>query len=218
LLIAEDTTEYIEYAAHGCISFVLGEWNTPFARVDFERVWQYFGSNEFCMRPAMPILRTSSLVLLTLFVTFPMRLANADDRVPAVAGQFYPASATELRETLKQLFTQARKPSGTDDIRALIVPHAGYVFSGLVAASGFLQIDPGRDVANVFLIGVSHTAAYAGAAVYIAGDFLTPLGRVPVNKDIGRHLLAQRGLFLEHNRAHEAEHSLEVQLPFLQYP
>lgn len=165
----------------------------------------------------MPILRTSSLVLLTLFVTFPMRLANADDRVPAVAGQFYPAPATELRETLKQLFTQARKPSGTDDIRALIVPHAGYVFSGLVAASGFLQIDPGRDVANVFLIGVSHNAAYAGAAVYIAGDFLTPLGRVTVNKDIGRQLLAQRGLFLEHNRAHEAEHSLEVQLPFLQY-
>jgi MEMO1 family protein len=144
-------------------------------------------------------------------------LAFADDRLPAVAGQFYPGSAVELRATLADFFSHAVQQIGQGPVEALIVPHAGYVFSGQVAASGFAQIDPQRSIDNVFLIGVSHNAAYDGAAVYVSGDFLTPLGRVPVNTEIGRNLLGHEGLFLENNRAHALEHSLEVQLPFLQY-
>ncbi len=158
-------------------------------------------------------LRFSLCVFLQLYVAF----ASAEDRVPAVAGQFYPASATELRATLSDFFSRAVQPMGKDPVQAIIVPHAGYVFSGQVAASGFAQIGPQRSIDNIFLIGVSHNAAYDGAAVYVAGDFLTPLGRVPVNAEIGRILLERQGLFIENNRAHAVEHSLEVQLPFLQY-
>ena len=154
---------------------------------------------------------------LSVFLLLCTALSPAEDRVPAVAGQFYPASATELRATLADFFSHAVRPMGKDPVEALIVPHAGYVFSGQVAASGFAQIDPQRTLDNIFLIGVSHNAAYDGAAVYVSGDFLTPLGRVPVNTEIGRNLLGRQGLFLENNRAHAVEHSLEVQLPFLQY-
>lgn len=163
------------------------------------------------MSPSSILLHLPLVLMLWNFLSF------AGDRVPAVAGQFYPASATELRSTLADLFSRAGRPQGKDPVEALIVPHAGYIFSGQVAASGFVQIDPGRSFDNVFVIGVSHTAAYEGAAVYVEGDFLTPLGPVPVNTEIGRTLLAHRGLFLENSRAHAAEHSLEVQLPFLQY-
>jgi MEMO1 family protein len=141
----------------------------------------------------------------------------AQVRQPSVAGQFYPASPSELRDMLGNFFAHAQTPNAIDGLRALIVPHAGYVYSGQVAANGFVRIDPQRDLANVFVIGVSHNAAYPGAAVYVSGDFLTPLGRVPVNTQIGHKLLERRDLFVEYNRAHEVEHSLEVQLPFLQY-
>ncbi len=165
-------------------------------------------------------MSTSRILLrlsLCVFLLLCAALSSAEDRAPAVAGQFYPASATELRATLADFFSHAVQPTGKDPVEALIVPHAGYVFSGQVAASGFAQIDPQRSIDNIFLIGVSHNAAYEGAAVYVDGDFLTPLGRVPVNTEIGRILLGRQGPFLENNRAHAVEHALEVQLPFLQY-
>lgn len=141
----------------------------------------------------------------------------ASDRVPAVAGQFYPASPVELQATLKDLFSRAERRTENASVRALILPHAGYVFSGQVAASGVNQIDPQQSIRAIFLIGVSHNAAYDGAAVYTEGGFLTPLGRVPVDVDLGKSLLGHSGLFLQHSRAHAVEHSLEVQLPLLQY-
>jgi AmmeMemoRadiSam system protein B/AmmeMemoRadiSam system protein A len=165
-------------------------------------------------------MSTSRILLrlsLCVFLLLCTARSFAEDRAPAVAGQFYPASATELRATLADFFSHAVQPTGKDPVEALIVPHAGYVFSGQVAASGFAQIDPQRSIDNIFLIGVSHNAAYEGAAVYVDGDFLTPLGRVPVNTEIGRILLGRQGPFLENNRAHAVEHALEVQLPFLQY-
>jgi hypothetical protein len=154
-----------------------------------------------------------SLALLLVFSAD----APAGDRAAAYAGRFYPGTASELRGTVAECFSHAVRQDGKRMVQAVIVPHAGYVYSGDVAASGFAQIDPQRSLKNVFLIGVSHNAAYEGAAVYVEGDFITPLGRVPVNTAIGRTLLNQRGLFLESNRAHAVEHSLEVQLPFLQY-
>jgi MEMO1 family protein len=156
-----------------------------------------------------------SLCLGLLLLIF-NAVSCADDRSPAVAGQFYPSSESELRTTLGEFFAHATAPGG-GTVQALIVPHAGYVYSGQVAASGFAQIDANRQIKNVFLIGVSHHAAYNGAAVFVTGDFLTPLGRVPVNTDIGRSLLEQREIFIENNRAHAVDHALEVQLPFLQY-
>ena len=141
----------------------------------------------------------------------------AGDRPAAVAGQFYPGSAEELRTNLQDLFAHAAQRTAAEPVLALIVPHAGYVYSGRVAASGFSQIPSDRQIDNIFVVGVSHHASYEGAAVYITGDFVTPLGKVAVNKDIGRTLLEHHDLFLEHDQAHAVEHAIEVQLPFLQF-
>jgi AmmeMemoRadiSam system protein B/AmmeMemoRadiSam system protein A len=115
-----------------------------------------------------------------------------------------------------QFFRSERGGKADQSPLALIVPHAGYVFSGGVAATGFLRLDPGAEFDDIFLIGASHHVAFDGAAVYASGDFLTPLGRVPVDRDLARSLLRASPLFLERDDAHRDEHSLEVQLPFLQ--
>ncbi len=165
----------------------------------------------------MWISRSLLVLLFCSLVVSSGECATGGDRVPAVAGQFYPSSAAALRTELEGFFSHATPRNGQTAVQALIVPHAGYVYSGQVAASGVAQIDPQRPLRNIFLIGVSHNAAYDGAAVYVAGDFLTPLGRVRVNAEIGRSLLQRGGMFLENDGAHAVEHSLEVQLPLLQF-
>ncbi len=138
------------------------------------------------------------------------------DRHPAVAGQLYPAAANELTSTLNDLFKKAEPRKIQGEIIALIVPHAGYVFSGSVAASGFNQLNPVKKYENVFLLGSSHRIAFEGASVYATGDFVTPLGTVKVNKSIAADLVSKYNFFSDRTDAHMQEHSLEVQLPFLQ--
>jgi len=138
-------------------------------------------------------------------------------RTPAVAGRFYPASPDKLRQELEQLFNRA-KSKECKNVRAIISPHAGYVFSGTVAASAFNQIDGEKKYERIFIIGSSHQIALQGAAVYTQGDFLMPHGTVTTDVDFCRKLvLAHPGLFSEDSRAHRDEHSLEVQLPFLHH-
>ncbi len=139
------------------------------------------------------------------------------DRKPAVAGQFYPDDPDVLRGTLRAHFAKAeiRRPGGPP--LALISPHAGYVFSGDVAASAFGQLDTGASFENIFLIGSSHHVAFGGASVYRQGNFITPLGTVPVNFILADSLISRHDVFHDRADAHTAEHSLEVQLPFLQY-
>ncbi len=138
------------------------------------------------------------------------------DRKAAVAGRFYPGTGTELRSTLQSLFAKA-KPRAHDNVRALIAPHAGYVFSGEVAASGYNQVDPGKTYDNVFLIASSHQHHFDGASVYTEGDYITPLGRVKVNKTIAGQLIRDSRFFSYHPQADRTEHSTEVHVPFLQY-
>lgn len=139
-----------------------------------------------------------------------------NDRQAAVAGRFYPANSEELRKTLHQLFDKAAVRS-TENVRAVIVPHAGYIFSGGVAASGYNQIDPEKEYENVFLIASSHQIYFDGASVYTEGDYMTPLGRVPVNKELARKLIREHKIFTYWKDADKTEHSTEVQVPFLQY-
>ena len=98
------------------------------------------------------------------------------DRQPAVAGSFYPAKQEDLKATLKQLFAGAVPFKNIQNIIAVISPHAGYVFSGEVAASAFNQIDPAKEYENIFVIGSSHYVSFEGASIYSQGDFITPLG------------------------------------------
>ena len=138
------------------------------------------------------------------------------DRPTAAAGRFYPSDPLELRNTLKALFEKA-KPKSAENVIAIICPHAGYEFSGIVAAGGFNQVDPGKHYDNIFIIGSSHQVSFTGASVYNQGDYLTPLGKVKVNIDLANTLIRQNSLFTYQPDADKNEHSCEVQVPFLQY-
>jgi len=140
------------------------------------------------------------------------------NRIPAFAGQFYPGTEQALKNQLKQLFDSAKAtPGERAPLRAIIAPHAGYVFSGQVAASAFNQIPENHIYQKIFIIGSSHQYHFNGAAVFNAGNYETPLGDVRVDTDLATSLVNAENLFTPNSEAHEYEHSLEVQLPFLQY-
>lgn len=139
------------------------------------------------------------------------------NRHPAVAGSFYPSDPKELRSMLSEMFSAGTSCLGFKHILALIVPHAGYVFSGTVAASGFNQLDPSVRYDNVFIIGSSHHVSFNGASIYTMGNFDMPLGTVKVNRELGKKLIHDApGVFTSDPDAQLPEHSLEVQIPFLQ--
>lgn len=163
-------------------------------------------------------MRKVWLVLLTTFIVMEASSQyNPSDRQPVAAGRFYPANRQSLTEDLKSLFDSCVKPSEKMNIRAIISPHAGYIYSGKIAAAAFSAIDPDTRYKNVFMIGSSHIMAFDGASVYNSGDFLTPLGRVTVNKEIADKLKNENRLFRFPVNAHLEEHSIEVQLPLLQF-
>jgi len=142
--------------------------------------------------------------------------AGLVDRQPAVAGQFYSSDPVQLQTDLSVLFSKA-VPRQTSNPIAIISPHAGYVFSGEVAASSFNQLDPDKKYENIFILASSHRMSFDGASIYNKGDYITPLGKVKVNLDLANQLLKDNPVFTAKSDAHTSEHSLEVQLPFLQY-
>lgn len=139
------------------------------------------------------------------------------NRGAVVAGKFYSGNKAELQRNLKNFFTLARPIEKNGEPIALIVPHAGYVFSGEVAAWGFKQLDKNKEFENIFVIGSSHRAYFEGASIYNKGNYVTPLGEVKVNIELANKLINEYDVFDYQPQAHNAEHSLEVELPFLQY-
>ena len=139
-------------------------------------------------------------------------------RPPAVAGSFYPAGSSALRGVLREYLDSARPslvPAGAPP-KALIVPHAGYMYSGPVAANAFVLLEPWREtIQHVVLLGPSHHVPFDGLAVPSDKAFETPLGAVPID-DVARSRLRELPFVRVLDAAHHWEHSLEVQLPFLQ--
>lgn len=136
-------------------------------------------------------------------------------RQPAVAGMFYPADPHELGAMLDSMLQEARPPD-TAPPKAIIVPHAGYIYSGPVAASAYKLIGKLADtVTRVILLGPSHRVPFYGLAASSASHFVTPLGRIPLDRSTIDRLLVE-GLVTQLDQAHSLEHSLEVHLPFLQ--
>jgi len=135
----------------------------------------------------------------------------------AVAGTFYPREPAALGAEVRRLLAAApAPPTGAARPKALVVPHAGYVYSGPIAASGYAWLRaPGPAVERVILLGPAHTAAHAGLALPEADAFQTPLGVVPLDRPAVERA---RGLpqVTVSGLAHLREHALEVQLPFLQ--
>jgi AmmeMemoRadiSam system protein B/AmmeMemoRadiSam system protein A len=142
--------------------------------------------------------------------------SRSSDRQPVAAGRFYSADKETLTNDIEQLFETCKKTSTHSRVRAIISPHAGYVYSGKIAASAYSAVDRNTAYRNIFVIGSSHVMAFEGASVYNTGDYVTPLGRVTVNREIANTLKAER-LFNFPVNAHLQEHSLEVQMPFIQY-
>jgi len=135
-------------------------------------------------------------------------------REPAVAGQFYPGEASELNTTIRVLLDEANTAEGPAP-KALIVPHAGYIYSGPVAATAYARLRPYRRLyTRVVLLGPCHRLAVDGLALSGADAFRTPLGDVPLDKQsIADLRMADVSVF---DATHRFEHSLEVHLPFLQ--
>lgn len=139
------------------------------------------------------------------------------NRKPYAAGRFYTNNPDELKVNLQELFLKSVQKKNKKTPLAIVVPHAGYVFSGEVAASAYNQIDPGCKFERVFVIGSSHTTSFTGASVYCSGNYETPLGTVEVDLELARQLVTENNILKNYPEAHLHEHSLEVQLPFLQY-
>jgi MEMO1 family protein len=140
-------------------------------------------------------------------------------RQPAVAGMFYPAEPEQLAHDVQLLLAQARSDTThaqERDTKALIVPHAGYIYSGAIAATAYatLRVIASR-IRRIVLLGPTHRVAVRGLALPGADAFDTPLGRVTLDAE-GARAIAHLPQVTVSAQAHALEHSLEVQLPFLQ--
>lgn len=142
---------------------------------------------------------------------------NYINRKPIVSGRFYPAEKTALEQQLTEFFNHTNKNDTYADIQAIISPHAGYVYSGSVAADAYSSIDPNKKFDNIFILAPAHHIHFKGASIYNVGDYETPLGCMPVNITLANELINNNSCFCFENKAHTYEHSLEVQLPFIQH-
>ncbi len=135
-------------------------------------------------------------------------------RQPAVAGMFYPADPAELREMVQGFLAHVSRDGRLP--KAIITPHAGFIYSGPIAASAYARLYAGQEqIEQVVLLGPSHRVPFHGLAITDAESFRTPLGDIAVDQARLEQIsdLPQVNLL---PAAHESEHSLEVQLPFLQ--
>jgi len=163
-------------------------------------------------------MRTVFIVLLSIFVIMETFSQNkTTDRQPVAAGRFYPADKETLIKDLSRLFESCKRSPGNWNVRAIISPHAGYVFSGKIAAAAYSAISKNLVFKNIFIIGSSHIMLFDGASVYNSGDYITPMGKIGVNREIANKLISENKVFNFPTNAHLQEHSLEVQLPFIQY-
>ncbi len=138
-------------------------------------------------------------------------------REPAVAGQFYPSDAAALSANVAALLSLPKEGAPPDGRPiALVAPHAGYVYSGAVAAAAYRLLSP-EAFDRVVVIAPSHRVPLRGSSVWERGAYRTPLGDVPVDEELAALLLEEgRGEVVVAPELHRREHSLEVQLPFLQ--
>lgn len=138
-----------------------------------------------------------------------------DIREPVVAGSFYPAEPDVLRQDIQRYLDAAKPPVAPEHVIGLISPHAGYQYSGGTAAFGYKLLQ-GKTYKRVIVFALSHRADFRGASVFPGKGFKTPLGVVPVDTEVVKKL-HEASPFITHNLlAEQMEHSLEVQVPFLQ--
>lgn len=146
-------------------------------------------------------------------------------RPPAQAGTFYPDTEGALRTQIQQSFLHPLGPRAMPTIPGnrnlnllgLIVPHAGYKYSGPVAAHSYYQLASAGIFESVIILGPNHTGLGSGVSTMTKGEWSTPLGDVPIDADLAREIVDSSDLVDVEDEAHRNEHSIEVQLPFLQF-
>ncbi|HTZ39228.1 MAG TPA: AmmeMemoRadiSam system protein B, partial [Syntrophales bacterium] len=158
------------------------------------------------------------LIIFVLLLPAACQAAEKADgslRQPAVAGRFYPDAAPALRLAVEKYMQDALPPAAKDPL-AIIVPHAGYVFSGQICADGFNQVS-GRKYDTVVILGTNHTSSsFNKVGLYPGRGFITPLGTAAVDSGIVDALLADCPDCIPNASIHEKEHSIEVVVPFVQ--
>ncbi len=154
-------------------------------------------------------------VALILFGWVPGRV-RAKLHKSIIAGSWYPGNAQELRDELARLFAGQAPPNPDGRLVALVVPHAGYRYSGAVAACAY-RLLRGRHVRTAVIVAPSHRVRFPGVSVYDQGGYQTPLGVVAIDRGLIRAIQAADSQVHYRPEAHQREHSLEIQLPFLQY-
>lgn len=135
-------------------------------------------------------------------------------RRAAVAGSWYPGTASSLEQAVDACLAEVAPHAVPGRLLGLVAPHAGMMYSGGVAAHAYALVR-GQHDRTVILAGPSHRLAFEGVAVYAEGEFETPLGRIPIDREIAQALLAEPSA-VDWPAPHAGEHSLEMQLPFLQ--
>jgi len=141
--------------------------------------------------------------------------ASGKVREPAVAGAFYPGTEEALRAAVTAMLEKAEPPVVDGKVLALISPHAGYMYSGAVAAEAYKLI-AGKSFDAVVVVAPSHHVFFSGSSIYRQGPYRTPLGLIEVDKDLAEAMASAEPSIKFKPEAHQREHSLEVQLPFLQ--
>jgi len=143
-------------------------------------------------------------------------------RRPAVAGQFYDGNEESLRETIEKCFMDERGPktlpkvnSGKKDVKGIIVPHAGFVYSGAIAAHSYNFLAKNGFADTFIILGPNHTGMGSGVSIITEGEWLTPFGTSKINEMLAKQI--RRDIIDKDENAHKYEHSIEVQLPFLQF-
>lgn len=170
-----------------------------------------------------PSCFASLLAIFSLFLllsslvssSFGASIEEQGVREPALAGTWYPANPEKLKGQITEFLSKAGGEPVQGEVVGLLVPHAGYRYSGQVAAFGFRHLE-GTNFNRVILIGPSHYVGFKGIAVDIQSGYRTPLGTTPVDKDFVNELLGSSSQIRWLPDAFTREHSLEIQVPFLQ--
>lgn len=136
-------------------------------------------------------------------------------RNPYVAGMFYPDNPTELKDTITKFFDNVDVKLNVNKIGGIVSPHAGYVYSGQTAAYAYKQLK-NKNYDTVIVISPSHREYFNGVSIYNGDAYSTPLGNIPVNKELREKLKNLSEKIFVGIEGHRSEHALEVQLPFLQ--
>ncbi len=169
----------------------------------------YFKKMKRCFKIRLLIL------LLFIFLYDSAAYAISEIRPSILAGTWYPADKNELLEMINKFLASAHIPVIKGKIKAIIVPHAGYVYSGSVAAYAFKAIK-GKMYKRVVMIGPCHRSFFYGVSVNLQKGYKTPLGIVPVDIEFAKKLIQESDQIRYVPMAHAFEHCLEIELPFLQ--